>query len=145
MRTFSITLAIILMTGAIYAQSADGGRSLDTPPPPSARDLVQRGIELASQDRVDEAIAAIARYKDRGFEIMAVSTDDANEQEKVREFARSRALPFPVLYDDGVARLYDIDSYPGNVFIGRDGNVKYSQNAFEDDRRLEILLDELLK
>jgi len=87
-----------------------------------------------------------ARYKDRGFEIMAVSTDDANERDKVREFARSHALPFLVLYDDGVARLYDIDGYPGNVFIGRDGNIKYSQSAFtEGDRRLEILLEELLK
>lgn len=85
------------------------------------------------------------KYKDRGFEIMAVSTDDANERDKVREFARSHALPFPVLYDDGVARLYDIDSYPGNVFIGRDGNIKYSQGTFEGDRRLEILLEELLK
>lgn len=86
-----------------------------------------------------------ARYKDRGFEIMAVSTDDANERDKVREFARAHALPFPVLFDEGVARLYDIDSYPGNVFIGRDGNIKYSQGTFEGDRRLEILLEELLK
>ncbi|MGZ8844363.1 MAG: peroxiredoxin family protein [Pyrinomonadaceae bacterium] len=85
------------------------------------------------------------KYKDRGFEIMAVSTDDANERDKVREFARAHALPFPVLFDDGVARLYDIDSYPGNVFIGRDGNIKYSQGTFEGDRRLEIILDELLK
>jgi peroxiredoxin/Flp pilus assembly protein TadD len=85
------------------------------------------------------------KYKDRGFEIMAVSTDDANERDKVREFARAHALPFPVLYDDGVARLYDIDGYPGNVFIGRDGNIKYSQGTFEGDRRLEILLEELLK
>jgi peroxiredoxin/tetratricopeptide (TPR) repeat protein len=86
------------------------------------------------------------KYKDRGFEILAVSTDDANERDKVREFARSHALPFPVLYDEGVARLYDIDGYPGNVFIGRDGNIRYSQGAFSDgDRRIEILLEELLK
>ena len=89
---------------------------------------------------------AYTKYKDRGFEIVAVSTDAPNERDKVREFASSHSLPFPVLYDDGVARSYDIDSYPTNVFIGRDGNIRYSQGPFDEgDRRLGILLEELLK
>jgi len=87
------------------------------------------------------------KYKDRGFEILAVSGDDPGEREKVLQFAKTHGLIFPVLYDDGVARLYDVVSYPGNIFIDRQGNIRYSQDgAFDEgDRRLEIILGELLK
>jgi peroxiredoxin len=88
-----------------------------------------------------------AKYKDRGFEIMAVSGDDPGERDKVLQFAKTHGLPFPVLYDDGVAKLYDVNGYPGNVFIDRQGNIRYSQvGAFDEgDRRLEIILNELMK
>ena len=88
-----------------------------------------------------------AKYKDRGFEILAVSGDDPGEREKVLQFARTHGLTFPVLYDDGVARLYDVVGYPGNVFIDRQGNIRYSQvGAFDEGgRRLEIILNELMK
>lgn len=87
-----------------------------------------------------------AKYKDRGFEIMAVSADDPNERDKVREFARAHTLLFPVLFDDGIAKLYDVDGYPGNFFIDRDGRIRYSQGPFDEgNRRLEIVLEELLK
>ena len=87
-----------------------------------------------------------AKYKDRGFEILAVSADAPNDRDKVRAFAKEHALPFPVLFDDGIAGVYDVDGYPGNFFIDRDGKIRYSQGSFDEgNRRLEILLDELLK
>jgi len=87
-----------------------------------------------------------AKYKDCGFEIMAVSADAPNERDKVREFARAHTLPFPVLFDDGIAKLYDVDGYPGNFFIDRDGRIRYSQGSFDEgNRRFEIVLEELLK
>ena len=50
-----------------------------------------------------------AKYKDRGFEILVVSGGDLLKGEKVvLQFARPTDLTFPVLYDDGVARLYDV-------------------------------------
>ena len=90
---------------------------------------------------------AYAKYKDRGFEIMAVSGDDPTERDKVLQFARTHGLTFPVLYDDGVAKLYDVGGYPANVFIDRQGNIRYSQTgAFDEgDRRLEIIISELMK
>ena len=88
-----------------------------------------------------------AKYKDRGFEIMAVSGDDPTERDKVLQFATTHGLTFPVLYDDGIARLYDVAGYPANVFIDRQGNIRYSQTgAFEEgDRRLELIIGELMK
>ena len=87
------------------------------------------------------------KYKDRGFEILAVSGDDPGDREKVLQFAKTHGLTFPVLYDDGVAKLYDVVGYPGNIFIDRQGNIRYSQDgAFDEgDRRLEIILNELLR
>ena len=49
------------MTMSVSAQTKRLGQRFDTPPPSAARDLVKRGVELAGQDRVDEAIAAVKK------------------------------------------------------------------------------------
>jgi peroxiredoxin len=87
------------------------------------------------------------KYKDQGFEILAVSADDPGDREKVLRFAKEHRLNFPVLYDEGVVNLYEVAGFPGNVFIDRQGNVRYlASGSFEDGtRRLEIILNELLK
>ena len=62
MKTFSIALALTcVITISVSAQTIDSGQGFDTPPPKAARDLVKRGVELAGQDRVDEAIAAVKK------------------------------------------------------------------------------------
>lgn len=87
------------------------------------------------------------KYKDQGFEILAVSDDDPGDREKVLRFAKEHHLNFPVLYDEGVVNLYDVIGYPGNIFIDRQGSVRYiASGSFEDGtRRLEILLNELIR
>ncbi len=87
------------------------------------------------------------KYKAQGVEILAVSTDEASDHGRVKEFAEGQRLPFPVLYDDGVARRFGVNGYPTTVFIDRQGNVRYEEaGAFESSgRRLEIILAELLK
>ncbi len=90
---------------------------------------------------------AYEKYKDQGFEILAISDDDPADRDKVQRFAKEHRLNFPVLYDEGVvAKLYDLQGYPGNIFIDRQGNVRYAQvGGFDDERRLEIILKELFK
>ena len=62
MRVLSISLAIIFITAAsVAAQSTDGGKHLDIPPPQAALDLVKRSIELAGQDRIEEAVATVRK------------------------------------------------------------------------------------
>jgi len=87
------------------------------------------------------------KYKERGFELLAISDDDLADRDLVRQFAQKHQLNFPVLYDDGIARLYDVDGYPVSVFIDRQGNLRYVQDGPFDvgGRRLEIILNELLK
>src|SRR5947207_1723755 len=58
MRLLSISLAIIFITAAsVTAQTTDRGKHLDNPPPKTALDLVKRSVELAGQDRIEEAVA----------------------------------------------------------------------------------------
>src|SRR6202795_4022431 len=62
MRVLSTSLAIIIITAAsVVAQTADGGRGLDNPPPKAALDVVKHAVGLAGQDRVTEAIATIRK------------------------------------------------------------------------------------
>lgn len=86
------------------------------------------------------------KYKERGFELLAISDDDPADRHLVRQFAQKHQLNFPVLYDEGIAKLYDVDGYPVSVIIDRQGNVRYLQDGPFDvgGRRLEIILNELL-
>lgn len=92
-------------------------------------------------------VKAYEKYKAQGFEILAISDDHPADRDQVLRFAKEHGLNFPVLYDEGVvAKLYDLQGYPGNIFIDRQGNIRYMQvGGFDDERRLEMILNELLK
>ena len=85
------------------------------------------------------------RYKDNGFEVLAVSVDDKTERYKVPVFAREHKLTFPVLFDDGAQSLYKVSSFPTTFFIDRQGNVRLHQALFRDERSLEAIIGELVK
>src|SRR3989442_3502384 len=85
------------------------------------------------------------RYKDNGFEVLAVSVDDKTERYKVPVFAREHKLTFPVLFDDGAQSLYKVSSFPTTFFIDRQGNVRLRQALFRDERSLEAIIGELVK
>ena len=62
------------------------------------------------------------RYKDEGFEILAVSTDIS--EDKVHKFLEEIKVSFPILMDDGkVSETYGITGLPTSFLIGRDGKV----------------------
>ena len=62
------------------------------------------------------------RYKDKGFEILAVSTDSSAGP--VRKFVKEYKLRFPVLIDNGnVSNLYGVQGLPTSFLINREGKV----------------------
>ncbi len=62
------------------------------------------------------------KYKDRGFEILAISTDA--EVSKVKEFIKEYKLSFPVLMDNGeVSSLYGVQGLPTSFLIDREGKI----------------------
>jgi peroxiredoxin len=86
------------------------------------------------------------RYKDRGFEIVAVamSYDPPNY---VAHFVQTRQLPFPVALDvdGGHARAFDnVQFTPTSFLIGKDGQIFDKYLGELDFVRLDILLDKVL-
>ena len=63
------------------------------------------------------------KYKGRGFEILAVSTDSSIDP--VKKFVKEYKLPFPVLMDDGKVstELYRVQGLPTSFLIDREGRI----------------------
>lgn len=73
-----------------------------------------------------ELIALHARYRDRGFELLAI-TMPYDRPDRVLDFARRRALPFPVALDPmgaAVAAWGGVDGTPQSWLVAPDGRVR---------------------
>jgi thiol-disulfide isomerase/thioredoxin len=87
------------------------------------------------------------KYKERGFEVLAISVDAKSDRYKVAPFVETHKLTFPVLFDEGVSDVYQVKVYPTMIFIDRLGNVRYVDSGFnaERPRALDAIVSELLK
>jgi peroxiredoxin len=87
------------------------------------------------------------QYRDRGGEILAISTDAETERHAVRPFAAKFGVTFPVLFAEGTDNAYGVNGIPTTVFIDRQGNVRYRSVGFGDEtmRLTDVVLKELLK
>jgi cytochrome c biogenesis protein CcmG, thiol:disulfide interchange protein DsbE len=89
------------------------------------------------------------KYKDDGFIMLAVATDDEKTVAKVKPVAKSKKFDFPVLYDtDGsVARIYYAYDMPFDVLIDTQGKIVYTHLGYmkgdeiELDKRIKNLLN----
>ena len=88
-------------------------------------------------------------YKDKNFQILAISIDNERTVAKVKPFARSKNYPFPVLLDTNseVARKYYAQNVPYSVLIDKKGNIVYTHLGYMkgDEIKMKNKLDELLK
>jgi thiol-disulfide isomerase/thioredoxin/tetratricopeptide (TPR) repeat protein len=88
------------------------------------------------------------KYKNRGFEILAITVDVPEDREKVVSFAKNFKLNFPVLFQENTAKLYGVNSFPTTVFIDRNGSLRYRSSGFNPEnarRDLDIIIEEMLK
>lgn len=64
-------------------------------------------------------------YRDKGFELIGMSTDKAGDVEMVRRFVKSMEIPYPIIMTpDEVARNYKITGLPTTVLIDREGKIR---------------------
>jgi thiol-disulfide isomerase/thioredoxin len=84
------------------------------------------------------------KYKERGLEILSISTDD--DQALVSSFARGYNLTFPVFYDTGTKDRLNVDVIPTSIFVGRDGNIHYRNVGFNEESidEIEAVINKLL-
>ena len=88
------------------------------------------------------------RASGRGLEVLAVTTETPNDWQKIEDFADAFHLPFPVLYADGLDRLYGVNGVPSTVGIDRHGRVRYREigcSGASTMRAFDLVIDELLK
>lgn len=84
------------------------------------------------------------KYKDRGLEILAISTDD--DQPLVSTFARQYKLTFPVFNDRTPKERLRVESIPTTIFLGRDGIIHYRKVGFNEQSidEIEAVINKLL-
>lgn len=88
------------------------------------------------------------QYRERGVEILAISTDPEADRPGVVPFAKEHKLNFPVLYDEGAEKAYQVFGIPTTLFIDKQGQIRYRTEGFfdtETPRLTEVVLNELLK
>src|SRR5262249_29579392 len=85
------------------------------------------------------------KYKDKGLEILSVSTDEYSY--KVQPMVTKLKVAFPVFVDSALGEHFNSQTIPLNIFIDRQGMIRYRKIGFDMDseREFEIILTELLK
>jgi thiol-disulfide isomerase/thioredoxin len=85
------------------------------------------------------------KYKDKGLEILSISTDE--EKEKVRPFVTQKRLTFPVFNEPNERKRFQVELIPTNIFIDKEGTIRYRITGFVEggERELEVVISELLK
>lgn len=90
-----------------------------------------------------------SEYKDKGFTLLAISTDTEKTVAKVKPYIKSKNYNFPVLLDSNsdVARKYYAQQMPYTVLIDKNGSVVYSHLGYMkgDEKKVEMLVMELLE
>jgi cytochrome c biogenesis protein CcmG/thiol:disulfide interchange protein DsbE len=71
-------------------------------------------------------------YKDKGFKMFAISTDNERTVAKVKPFVKSKNYNFPVLLDTNsdVARLYYAQAVPFSVILNDKGYIVYTHLGY---------------
>ena len=81
-----------------------------------------------------------SEFKDKGFKMFAISTDDERTVAKVKPFVKTKNYDFPVLLDTNsdVARLYYAQAMPFSVILNKDGYIVYSHLGYMRGDELKV-------
>ncbi len=85
-------------------------------------------------------------FKDKGFKIIAISTDSERSIAKVKPFISSMGYKFPVLLDTNsdVAREYYARVIPYSLILNKEGQILYSHVGFShgDEKKVKKIVQE---
>jgi len=89
------------------------------------------------------------KYKERGFQLVAISEDSPRSLSKVKSFVAGNRYEFLVLLDENstVQRKFNFRAIPYTILLDRDGHVVHSRMGYRpgDERILEEKLLALLE
>lgn len=165
MRLSLIVFLLLFAIAALHAQSDSKG--MRKGPNFKLEDLDGNLIELNTQtgegpillsfwatwckpclEELSEFKKIYDEYKDRGFKMFAISTDDERTVAKVKPFVKSKGYDFTVLLDTNsdIARIYYAQAVPYSVILDKDGYIVYSHLGYMkgDEKNVREKLSELL-
>ena len=79
-------------------------------------------------------------FKDKGFKMFAISTDNERTVAKVKPFVKSKNYNFPVLLDTNsdVARIYYAQAVPFSVILNDKGYIVYTHLGYMRGDELNV-------
>ncbi len=87
-------------------------------------------------------------YKDKGFTLLGIPSDDSRTAAQVRPTIRSMRMRFPNLPDQNrvLGNLYNVRNYPTTVLISADGSIAHYAQGYRpgDEKKLEELIVAML-
>lgn len=87
------------------------------------------------------------RYKNQGFEVVAINLDSA--QEDAQRFLQGKSISYPVLFDhqQKTPEQYGVAGMPTAYLLDHTGKLRYTHTGFKpnDGEKLSNLIQQLLK
>ncbi len=156
---FNVLLALMLQYSPVSAQDSKG----DVMPEVKLTNLKGEQINLASLVKNNKLtvvsfwatwcspckkeLTNIAELyqnwkKDYGVEVVAISTDDARNKDRVRAYAEGVNWPFVILLDpnEDMKRSLNFQSIPYTLLIDKTGKIIYRHNSYVEGD--EFILEE---
>ncbi|GIK23478.1 MAG: TlpA disulfide reductase family protein [Ignavibacteriaceae bacterium] len=167
MRSLLVLLSITLFSVLIFAQGEEDLKGRKAPNF-KLTDLNGKYVELNKEtgsgpvlisfwatwckpclEEMAEFNKIYSQYKDKGFKLLAISTDTEKTVAKVKPYIKSKGYDFTVLFDTNsdAARKYYAQQMPYTVMLDKNGNIVYSHLGYMkgDEIKVEKLLLELLE
>ncbi|MBP9838586.1 MAG: TlpA family protein disulfide reductase [Proteobacteria bacterium] len=81
--------------------------------------------------------------KDKNFEIVAVSVDPADDNEKVEKFLTEKGITFKILRDPELelAQKYQTSGFPETFFISKNGEFLNFQDPEDNKEKVRVIAD----
>jgi len=91
-------------------------------------------------EELEEYKKLYSEYRDRGFNILAISTDDEKTVAKVKPFIKSKGYDFTILLDTNseVARKFYVQNIPYSFLLDEKGNIVYSHLGYKKGDELQV-------
>jgi len=91
-------------------------------------------------EELEEYKKLYSEYKSKGFNIVAISTDDEKTVAKVKPFVKSKDYNFPILLDTNseVARKFYVQNVPYTFLLDEKGNIVYSHLGYKKGDELQV-------
>ena len=91
-------------------------------------------------EELEEYKKLYSEYKEKGFNILAISTDDEKTVAKVKPFVKSKGYDFTILLDTNseVARKYYVQNVPYTFLLDEKGNIVYSHLGYKRGDEIQV-------